>query len=256
MKDTSWQKVSHWYQKTVGESGSFFHKEVILPRSLALLHLQSSSRLLDLACGQGVLSRALPNIEFYQGFDLSPELIKEADKLNHQPKHHFQVADVTKPLPISFSEFSHGTIILALQNIAEPDKVIHNFSRHLSIGGKLLLILNHPCFRIPRQSSWEIDNKNKIEYRRLNRYLSPLRIPITAHPGRSKSPLTWSFHEPLSYYFKLLKVNHFVVTDLEEWTSPKESQGKAAKMENLARNEFPLFLALLATKSTSSFSVG
>lgn len=252
MKNTSWQRVSHWYHKSVGESGSFFHQEVILPNTLRLLNLKPDSQLLDLACGQGVLSRALSKIKLYQGFDLSPDLIKHATKLNHSSEHHFQTADVTKALPGRLPQFTHGAIILALQNIVEPAKVISNFAQHLSPGGQLLIVLNHPCFRIPRQSSWEIDEKNKIEYRRLNRYLSPLKIPITAHPGQPKGPITWSFHEPLSYYFKILKENHFIITDLEEWTSPKESQGKAKRMENLARAEFPLFLSLVAVKSPLS----
>jgi hypothetical protein len=37
-----------------------------------------------------------------------------------------------------------------------------------------------------------------------------------------------------------------VIDALEEWTSDKESEGKASRMENKARSEFPLFLALRA----------
>jgi len=39
-----------------------------------------------------------------------------------------------------------------------------------------------------------------------------------------------------------------LVNDLEEWTSNKLSVGKAAKSENRARAEFPLFLALRSVK--------
>jgi hypothetical protein len=38
------------------------------------------------------------------------------------------------------------------------------------------------------------------------------------------------------------------VSDLEEWTSDKVSIGKAAKGENRARAEFPLFLVIKAVK--------
>jgi len=37
-----------------------------------------------------------------------------------------------------------------------------------------------------------IDEANKIEYRRINRYFTPLKIPITTHPGEAKSSVTWS----------------------------------------------------------------
>jgi len=36
---------------------------------------------------------------------------------------------------------------------------------------------------------------------------------------------------------------------MEEWISDKKSTGAKARMENRSREEFPLFLALLAQKS-------
>lgn len=249
MTNTSWQKIAPWYEKSVGLSGHYYHQHLIIPGALRLLNLKPDSSLLDLACGQGVLGRQInPQTEYY-GLDLAPSLIKFAKQNDSSPKHHYAVADITKPLPLTKTDFSHASIILALQNLENPAFVLNNAAKYTKVGGQLLLILNHPTFRIPRQSSWEIDPQNKLQSRRINRYLSPLKIPINAHPGRANvGPVTWSFHQPLSAYFKFLKDNHFVVTDLEEWASDKESEGKAAKMENRGRSEFPLFLALLAQK--------
>jgi ubiquinone/menaquinone biosynthesis C-methylase UbiE len=179
------------------------------------------------------------------GLDLSPSLIKEAQKLS---RHEFKVANVSKPLPSPSRKFSHAAVILALQNIEHPETALKNASAYLVPGGRLLIVLNHPCFRIPRQSSWGIDPQNKLEYRRINRYLSPLKIPVTTNPGNPNSAVTWSFHNSLSSYFQFLKNSGFVITDLEEWASDKASVGRTAKMENRARSEFPLFLAILAKK--------
>jgi SAM-dependent methyltransferase len=242
---TSWENSARWYTGAVGEKGHYYHQHVVIPGALRLLNLSATSRLLDLACGQGILARALPPSTGYLGLDLSESLIKSAQKLS---RHEFRVADVSKPLSLSQKDFTHAAIILALQNINHPEITLQNASRHLAPSGRLLLVLNHPCFRIPRQSSWGIDPGNQLEYRRINRYLSPLKIPISTHPGDSHSPLTWSFHQPLSAYFAFLKSAGFVVDSLEEWTSDKESVGQAAKMENRARSEFPLFMAILARK--------
>jgi hypothetical protein len=46
----------------------------------------------------------------------------------------------------------------------------------------------------------------------------------------------------------MLRNAGFVITRIEEWTSDKESEGKAAKQENRARAEFPLFMAIQALK--------
>ena len=136
----------------------------------------------------------------------------------------------------------------ALQNMEFPDKVFANIGRNLASSGKLLLVLNHPSFRIPRQSSWGIDEVNKLQYRRINRYLSFLKIPININPANKNSSLTWSFHYPLSSYSEALLKNGFMIEKIEEWSSDKESQGKSAKMENRGRSEIPLFMAILARK--------
>lgn len=245
--DTSWQKVSKWYGGIVGEKGHFFHQTVIIPNSLRLLELDSSSRLLDVACGQGVFARSIDNKVQYVGLDKASELISEAKKRDRNLNHKYIVADATKSFPLK-ERFDRACIVLALQNIKEPDKTIQNVSEIIESGGRFLIVINHPSFRIPRQSSWEEDKTNKIQYRRINRYMSPIEIPINAHPGRENSPVTWSYHHPLEDYSKYLFEAGFLVEKIEEWTSEKHSVGKNSKQENRARDEFPMFMAILAIK--------
>lgn len=250
MPHTSWQPVSRWYNESVGSQGHYYHQHVILPGVARLLKLSSNSKLLDLACGQGVLARSIDKSVKYVGVDLAKGLIEAANKINHSDPRQFLVGDVSKPLTIKDQDFTHAAIILALQNIEHPERVIQNAAQHLANQGKLIIVLNHPCFRIPRQSSWEIDDKNKLQYRRINRYLSPLKIPITAHPGRGQSStVTWSFHWPLSSLSEWLNQAGFMIEKMEEWGSDKKSEGKAAKMEDRSRSEFPLFLTVLAKKN-------
>ena len=246
---TSWQPVHKWYNKLVGDKGQYYHEHVVIPGAIHLLHLDQSSRLLDVACGQGVLARSIPKGVHYTGFDIAPSLINEAERLDHDQNHHYQVGDATKDLPLGEWLFTHAAIVLSLQNIEDADSVITNIKKHLAPSGKLVIVLNHPAFRIPRQSSWGIDEGNKLQYRRENIYMSVLKIPISMHPGQLNGPTTWSFHHPISYYVDLLVKHGFVINALEEWTSDKESEGKAKRMENRSRSEFPLFLALRAAKS-------
>lgn len=246
----SWQPVNSWYNELVGDKGHYYHKHVILPQSLRLLKLESNSTLLDLACGQGVLARNIPEEVTYFGVDVARSLVEAAQEQDDASNHHFVLANLERPtLPIQKTEFSHATIVLALQNISKYAQVFAHAAHHLKSGGKFLIVLNHPMFRIPRQSSWGVDGVKKTQYRRIDRYLSPLEIPIQAHPGKvSSAAITWSYHVPLSNYIKDLVSAGFVVTGLEEWSSDKVSEGRAAKMENRSRNEIPLFMAILAEK--------
>lgn len=248
MRKTSWSPVAKWYSGIVGDSGHYFHEHVIFPRLKSLLDPKGGDSVLDVGCGQGVYARILPHNVDYTGIDISKDLILEAKKLTKNPKQVYYVADATKGLPVPENSFDHAVCILALQNMKNGSSVIANIASALKEGGDFAMVINHPSFRIPRQSSWGVDESNKLEYRRVNRYLTPLEIPINAHPGLADSPMTWTYHQPLEYYVKALKVAGLLVSDLEEWTSDKVSVGYAAKGENRARAEFPLFLAIRAVK--------
>ena len=247
MRDTSWNKSGKWYNKIVGEKGHYYHQTIVVPRVLQLLGLSKDSELLDLGCGQGVLARSIDAAITYVGIDLARSLVDSATSKDKNVRHRYIVADATKRLSISEKDFTHATAILSLQNMEFPQNAIRNAGEHLQPNGVFVMVLNHPSFRIPRQSGWGI-GENKLQYRYENRYMSFLKIPITMHPGEKESEVTWSFHYPLSFYTKALHDNGFVIEVLEEWVSEKESQGKVAKMENRARSEFPLFLAIKARK--------
>ncbi len=248
---TSWEKVHDWYDDIVGAEGHYYHQHVILPHLLPLI--ASSKSLLDIGCGQGVLARHLPKSARYVGIDSSPSLIAIARKLC--PQATFFVQDALQPFSLKDKDFSHAVMILALQNMADPIPVFENAARHLAPQGKLVLVLNHPCFRIPRQSSWAIDEKKQMQSRRIDRYMTPMEIPILTRPSQQEdSTSSVSYHLPLSSYSLALGKAGFCIERLDEWCSDKTSHGKAARRENRARKEFPLFLCIVACKTTHLLS--
>ncbi|MCE5319314.1 MAG: class I SAM-dependent methyltransferase [Parachlamydia sp.] len=241
---TSWESVGKWYHGLVGEEGHYYHRQIIIPGVLRLM--EKGDSLLDLACGNGVLARHLPEGMNYLGVDASSSLIKAAKE--QCVGKDFLLGDIVKPLALPRRDFSHATLILAAQNLTAPDHAMRNAHLHLRAGGKFILVLNHPCFRIPRQSSWGIDQDKKIQYRRIDRYHSSMKIPIQMHPGQKKSTETWSFHHPLASYSQWLNEAGFDIESMEEWYSDKVSTGAAARMENRSREEIPLFLAIRSKK--------
>ncbi len=250
-QNTSWENSEKWYDTLVGKEGHYYHQQIVIPNVLRLLDLSKvpSPSLLDLACGQGVLARALPPKVAYHGIDLSPSLIKLAMQLTKRSACSFSIGDICKDLVLEDKKFTHASIILALQNIEAPNEALIQAARHILENGTLVIVLNHPSFRIPRQTHWGVDEKQKLQYRRVDRYMTSLKIPIQTHPGAgSASEQTWSFHHPLSAFSKWLQEAGLYIQLLEEWTSDKMSTGKNAKMENRAREEFPLFLAIKARK--------
>lgn len=247
---TSWESVANWYGDLVGKDGQYFHQNIIIPGVLKHLELNPSSSLLDLACGQGVLQRKVPKECKYLGLDISESLIRQASKFNKNLKHRFEVKDISQKFELK-EKFTHAVIILALQNIENIVQTIKNISNSLENQGKIIIVINHPYFRIPRQTSWGIDERNNLEYRKVNLYKSEIKIPIDHTPGSQfGKKITWSFHRTLETYSKLLFENNFLIEVIEEWTSDKKSEGKNAKRENRARSEIPMFMMIKAKKSS------
>ncbi len=243
----TWDSSERWYTGCVGEKGHYYHQSVVLPSSLRLLGLKGKGALLDLGCGQGVLARQVPKEVEYWGVDLSKNLIQSAKKLTQKPNVHFLTGDATEEIPVEKKDFDWACLMLSLQNMENPEGAIRTAARHLKSGGKLLIVLNHPCFRIPRQTHWGVDEAAKLQYRKVQSYMSPQKIPIQTNPGQGeKSSVTYSYHYPISSYSSWLAKEGFKIETMEEWCSDKKSEGARAKMEDRARKEIPLFLAILA----------
>jgi SAM-dependent methyltransferase len=254
-KNTSWEKVSPWYDALVKGKGHYYHEHVIFPNLLRLLETSNSlaKSLLDLGCGPGVVARHLPASWDYWGIDLSFSMIQSAKNTQFPPKTSFIIADATKPLPFAKKDFDLVTLLLSLQNMEFAEQAIENSFLHLKPEGKLVIVLNHPLFRIPKKSSWEANRQEGVQYRKLDGYLLFSDIPMQTSPSKGdKSPIVYSFHRPLSYYSQILEKNKFLIQRIEEWISDKTSEGGCREMEDQARKEFPLFLAIVAVKKISS----
>lgn len=248
-KKTSWGHVAPWYHELIERDEDTYQKKVILPNLLRLANLKKGETVLDLACGQGFFSR-----EFFKagaqviGADISKELIALARK--NSPKNiRFEVTSADNSSFLPGNSVDTIATVLAIQNIENVDGVFAECDRVLKPKGKLFIVMNHPAFRIPKESSWGWDEKAKVQYRRVDRYLSEMTAKIEMRPGADKSVQTISFHRPLQYYFKKLSKAGFAVTRLEEWNSHKKSErGPRAIAEDRARKEIPLFLCLEARK--------
>ncbi len=247
---TSWGPVASWYDEMLGGNDTYQLK-VILPNLLRLLPPRGM-RIIDIACGQGFFSKMYADAgATVLGTDISPELIAYAKK--YEGKNlRFSVAPAEALTPAVSGSFDGALIVLALQNIKEMSQSLKEASRVLVNGGALVIVLNHPCFRILKASAWGYDEMEGIQYRRIDAYGTPFSIKVDMTPGKKAGNAkihTVSFHRPLQEYFKALSGAGFSVVGLEEWISHKQSErGPRAKAEDTARKEFPMFLTIVARK--------
>ena len=246
-----WQDIAGWYDELVGERGSEYQREVVIPRTLRLLEAKPGQRVLDVACGQGVLGRALAATEVtVVGIDAAPALIEAAKRRNRSDRLpiEYRVGDARRlDEVVEPATFDAAVCILAIQNIAPLSPVWEGCRRAMKPGGKLVVVMTHPCFRIPRASDWGWDDRGGLQYRRIERYLSSSRAEIQIHPGSDPSQTAPSFHRPLQAYVNTLGSAGLAIDRLEEWTSHKTSPpGPRQKALDQSRKEIPMFLALRA----------
>jgi ubiquinone/menaquinone biosynthesis C-methylase UbiE len=247
---TDWSRVAGWYDDLVGEHGSEFHREVVLPGVLKLLSPQPKQRILDTACGQGVLCRMLAKRDSeVTGVDAAADLIRAARERGPE-SIRYEVADARDLSFLTPGSFDAAACVLAIQNINPIQPVFDAVARVLNPAGRLVIVMMHPCFRGPKETSWGWDDKERVQFRRIDRYLLPRKAPIVAHPGKSEDrTYTWTFHKPIESYVKSLRGAGFFVDAIEEWPSHKAStSGPRAAAENTARKEIPMFMALRAVK--------
>ena len=276
---THWGNVADWYDQLVGDEGSEYHQQVIIPGVLRMLDVKAERTdkpltILDLACGQGVLARKLAALKgagcSVVAVDAAAPLVEAAEKRNAVDKLpiRYQVADATKLLTESgklavdltppgaarFEGVDAVTLILAIQNMTPLSPIWQAARTALKPGGSLIIVMMHPCFRVPQHSDWIWEDKGSggvgAQGRVVYEYLASNKIDIQTHPGQGKSsPTTTHFHRPLQAYINTLGNAGLLMDHVEEWISHKSSQpGPKKAALDRARNQIPLFLAIRARK--------
>lgn len=248
---TAWEAQATWYDRHQGGTGDDFYQQAILPAVWRRLNVKPGQRVLDIGCGQGVVGRHLAEQQVASvGIDASPSLIDAASR-RAGPLEQYRVGDVTALAgAVARERFDGATAVLAVQDMEPLLPVFTGVAAALQPGARFVIVLTHPCFRIPKHSGWGFDDDTGVQYRRIETYLSAQRLPIITHPGRpDDGSRTWSFHRPISAYLNTLGASGFGVIACDELCSHRRgSQGRKSAAEDTAAREIPLFLVLVGRR--------
>ena len=249
--ETSWEDGAGWYDRMIGDDGDDFYKRLILPAVERRLAAKPGDHVLDVACGNGVFGRVLAARGVKStGVDASPALVKAAQGRAGSHERHLlgDVRELAAVLPKA--QFDHATMIMCLQDLDPIDHVLSGAAALVRPGGRLVVVMTHPAFRIPRRSAWGWDEEKRQQFRRIDTYITPIKVPIRLHPGQESNHVhTSSFHRPISTYLDALGAAGWGVIGSDELSSHRRgTRGARSAAEDLILREIPLFLVLAAVK--------
>jgi len=257
--ERSWEHVAAWYDDLIADRRSDHYDTVIIPGVTGLLGAREGERVLDVACGQGVLAHELALAgATVVGVDASPSLIDAArarTPAGAADRVRFDVADARELPTETLGTFDAAACVMALMNIDRFEHVLSGVASALRPGGRFVAVILHPAFRAPGRTQWGWleDGSRWVQFRRVDGYLSPSEREIVMNPGEAASgaePVRTVTHtRSISAYVRALAQAGLVINAMEEWASRRESEpGPRAEAENTARREIPMFLAFRAIR--------
>lgn len=212
----------YWYDEKQGDEGDNWHRTLIDPGLFARIGtLRPGTRVLDLGCGNGYLSRRLARAgALVVGVDRSSELIERArERERTEPLGVVYVeTDAADLGRFGDAEFDLGVANMSLIDIEDAGRALQELGRVIRSGGRLVASISHPCFDVDTRSHYELDASASppTVYRAVAGYRSPHsdRYPWVLPEGRTV--WTVGYHRPLSWYVKVLRTAGFVLLDVEE----------------------------------------
>lgn len=222
-----WSALADLYDAATGEDGHLWHRELIIPPLLELLGDLDGLDVLDLACGNGYLSRRFARQGArITGVDRSGPVLEHARQRTRAAAltidfHHLDAERLD-----TFGDQSFDVVYcnMALMDMARADLVIGEVARTLRPGGRFIFSITHPCFEIPDASGWVLEkpySQPRVLYRKISRYREVFTGAFHWNLKPEQRVETNAYHRPLNWYFRALRAARFAVTAFEE---PEPSQ--------------------------------
>ncbi len=253
MSISGWDQMAEWWDNHLGEEGDLWHRTLIDPPLLRLAGEMSGRCVLDLACGNGYLSRRFARQgATVTGVDASASLIeyargREAREPLGIPYH---VADAAHLSMLVDGVFDLVICNMALMDIEHADLAIREVARVLRQSGRLVFSLPHPCFDKFGTSGWDIEQiyPTITIWRKMSHYREITVADVPWLRVADHIVHTRVYHRPLSWYVRTLHASGLMVTALEEPEPTEEFLASSPQGPWIA--EIPLHCVIEVCKVT------
>jgi len=220
MEPAGWAHMAAYWDEKFGDEGDLWHRTLIDPPLLKLVGKVAGQRVLDLACGNGYLSRRFVRQgASVTGVDASAPTIALAQaREDREPLGvAYQVVDAAHLEMLADESFDLVVSNMALMDIEDAAGAIQEAARVLRFQGRFIFSMSHPCFDKINTSGWEIEiiYPKTTAWRKMSHYRE-IAVDDLPWTNVGQTIITRAYHRPLSWYFQALRTAGFVVAALEE----------------------------------------
>ena len=241
---SSYDLNAKFWVKIIRENLDRYRAELTNPAVLDAVGDCRGSRLLDAGCGEGYLSRMFAERDAQvDGIDSSPSLVESARAASSQEtdRINYHIGDVTR---MDFAGESFNIVVCnhLLNDLPAPADAIAEFYRILKPGGRLVILMLHPCFY-----GFRIRGEKDSSRRPVSDYFTArcAEQPFDVAGIISPAPVT-VYVRSLEYYSEAIMSTGFRITSLQE-PHPSDEQLQDEWWQQ--KFSVPLFLLITAVRN-------
>lgn len=219
-----WDENAVWWDQQIGE-GNVFQNRLIGPATERLLAVQPGEAILDLACGNGVVSRRLAHLGAQvTACDFSPTFLQRARERTTEfaGRIEYRLVDLTDSralLGLASRPYDAAICNMALMDISTIQPLLQALRTLLRPGGRFVFSVLHPCFNSTGCSimAEQVDENGELRKQhavRVRRYLTPTSQKGVGIPGQPQAH--YYFERPLSLLLSSCFACGFVMDGIEE----------------------------------------
>jgi 2-polyprenyl-3-methyl-5-hydroxy-6-metoxy-1,4-benzoquinol methylase len=219
-----WDQKADFWDENMGE-GNQFHLQLVAPAVERLLQPQPGEVILEVACGNGVMSRQLARHGVQVvATDFSARFLERAQArtVEHAERIEYRLIDATDTvqlLTLGERRFDAAVCTMALMDMPVIQPLLDGLRRLLKPGGRFIFAVPHPCFNsnATRMIAEEEDRGGTLTATFALKLTDYLDVPPGKGTGMSGEPVPhYYFHRPLQMLFGACFNAGFVLDGLEE----------------------------------------